>query len=144
MARSRKRPPKKLMPLLDFQQSEKYWQELGEQARYVGNPLHKKSPADFGLTPPSAARQEKTLCDMLPQFTVQGAKACAQKLLRNAFNVGLLSEQMDGKWPKNIWAIEDGIVLEAMLDDSNKGTYHWYPLQQSDPMNTLIKKRVQQ
>lgn len=30
-------------------------------ARYEGSPHHKRNPGDFGLTPPSAPRLDKTL-----------------------------------------------------------------------------------
>ena len=36
---------------------------LAKQARYGGNPEHKRNHGDFGLAPPSSPRPDKTLCD---------------------------------------------------------------------------------
>lgn len=86
-----------------------------------GNPLHKKSPGDFGLSP--RARPGKSLCDSTGIFR----KDDALDLLREGLRRGAVSEKLVGKWPKQVWAISDnGDVLEARRDGD--GSCHGYPL----------------
>jgi hypothetical protein len=45
-------------------------------------------------------------------------------------------------WPKAVWAVTDeGVVLEARLDDAERGSYHGYPVPESDPLAAEIRKR---
>lgn len=113
------------------------FKEIAQYAKYVGSPFHKRNPADFGLAPPSAPRQGKTLCD--------GAVNChqdAQRFLIEGLNKGLVSEQMRNGWPQNVWAVtESGIALEAQLDNEEKGTYHGYPMTNADPLCEEVIER---
>lgn len=78
--------------------------------QYTGNPEHKKHPGDFGLTPPSAPRLGKTLCDSVNIHT----RAEAERLLREGIQRGFVSAQERGSWPQNIWAVSHaGEPLEA-------------------------------
>ena len=43
--------------------------KLASEAKYGGNPEHKRNPGDFGLTPPSGPRPGKSLCDSVKVFT---------------------------------------------------------------------------
>lgn len=43
-------------------------EKLAERALYGGNPEHKRSPGDFGLTPASGPRPGKSLCDAAKIF----------------------------------------------------------------------------
>lgn len=99
---------------------------------YVGNPLHKRFCEDYGLTPPACARPSKTLCDVDPRdlrTKRRFPKYRAVELLSRGVRNGLFSEDMDNGFPRRIWAVdEEGIVYEARLDDSSRGTYHGYPL----------------
>lgn len=136
---------KAIIALEEFIAQKEQWLAKSKVAKYRGNPLHKRSPADFGLVPPSAARLSKTLCDTVNYFRGIGAKKHAQKLLEDAFTKGLLSTQQRGGWPQNVWCVlPDEMVLEAMLDDQCRGIYHGYPLAQNDPMCTIIRKRATQ
>ncbi len=111
---------------------------LAEKAVYGGNPAHKKNPGDFGLTPPSSPRPAKSLCDAAGIFE----RCEARRLLQEGLRRGLVSKQQDGGWPKVVWAVSDGdIPLEARLDNSEKGSYHGYPLPPSDPLAIEIVKR---
>lgn len=74
---------------------------LSQRARYGGNPDHKRSPGDFGLTPPSNPRTSKSLCDDAGITT----RAEAERLLRRGIELGLVSEQERGGWPQNVWAV---------------------------------------
>ena len=58
---------------------------LRDNARYEGSPLHKKAPNDFGLTPPTSPRLDKTLCDEAGIFE----KRIAVDLFERAIEVGL-------------------------------------------------------
>jgi hypothetical protein len=108
---------------------------LAEQVRYGGNPEHKKNPGDFGLTPPSSPRQGKSLCDAVGIFSRQAAL----NHLRSGFCKGLISECFNGEWPRNIWSVtQDGIPVEAQLENPKTGTYHGYPMPASDPLAAEI------
>ena len=41
---------------------------------------------------------------------------------------GLVSEQTDNDYPKQIWSVQDDLVFEAQLENREQGTYHGYPL----------------
>jgi hypothetical protein len=104
--------------------------ELASQAKYGGNPEHKRNPGNFGLTPPSGPRPGKSLCDSVKVFTKQEALDLLKKGIKN----GLVSDRFEGQWPKNVWSVmEDGTPLEAQLESAEQGAYHGYPMQTEDP-----------
>ena len=104
---------------------------LAKLASYGGNPEHKRNPGDFGLTPPSDPRRAKSLCDAANVFS----RTVARSLLRRALQKGLVSDRTVGGWPKNVWAVtETGMPLEAQLENPELGTYHGYPMPDSDPL----------
>jgi hypothetical protein len=111
--------------------------QLSKKASYGGNPEHKKNPGDFKLNPPSIPRQGKSLCDELGIFTREQALS----LLREGFERGLVSEQMRGDWPQNVWSVFAGRVLEAMLENPQQGAYHGYPMPLNDPFADAVLKR---
>lgn len=103
-----------------------------------GNPEHKQNPGDFGLTPPSAPRTGKSLCDAVSIFD----RDTATKLLRKGLKKGLVSDRSSGDWPQNVWAVtEAGEPLEAQLENPANGTYHGYPIPASDPFYREVIKR---
>jgi hypothetical protein len=112
--------------------------ELERLARSVhsgGNPEHKKNPGDFGLTPPASPRRDKTLCDGAKIFQ----RKLALKLLREGIRRGLVSEQVRNGYPQNAWAVtDDGIPLEAQLENAGRGTYHGYPMAQDDAFRDIV------
>ncbi len=111
---------------------------LADAITYRGSPLHKKVPGDFGLTPPSAPRPGKTLCDGVEIFQIK----VANKYLRKGVLKGLVSNDADQGLPRYIWSVtENEFVLEARCDDFENGTYHGYPLEHNDPMVTILIKR---
>jgi hypothetical protein len=108
---------------------------LADKIGYGGNPEHKSDPGDFGLTPPSAPRSDKTLCD------TAGIRSRSEALsiLRSGVLRGLISRQKRGGFPQNVWSVNvDGIVLEAQLENQEIGTYHGYPLQGDDPFRAAV------
>ena len=110
---------------------------LAKRLRYVGSPLHKTGPGDFNLDPPTALRQGKTICD-----EVINCKTDAQAMLEQGTKNGLVSTQMNGGFPQNVWAVTaGGIPLEAMLDNAETGTYHGYPMPESDPLRSTVMER---
>ena len=110
---------------------------LISKVKYGGNPEHKKNPGDFNLTPPSAPRPAKSLCDTVQIFSRKVAVNC----LRNGLKRGMISDRMKGKWPQNIWAVtEAGEPLEAQLENSETGVYHGYPMPESDPFAQEVIK----
>lgn len=108
---------------------------LAERVKYTGNPMHKRNPGDFGLTPPSQPRPDKTLCDAAGIISTREAL----RLLREGVSRGLISVQTNGGFPQNIWSVtEDGCPLEAQLENRTQGTYHGYPM----PSNDCFRERV--
>jgi hypothetical protein len=112
--------------------------ELSGKVHYTGNPAHKLNPGDFGLTPPSSPRPDKTLCDGARIFQ----KEEAQELLREAIRRGLVSEQDRNGYPQKVWAVSNnGVPLEAQLENQDIGTYHGYPLQEdSAPWHFVLER----
>ena len=106
------------------------------RARYEGSPHHKSNPGDFNLTPPSAPRPDKTLCDEAGIFR----RELALRLFLAAIDFGLVSEAtaQDG-FPKQLWAVDEhGRVFEAMYGGSKVGSYHGYPIRRSDPLSQKV------
>lgn len=57
------------------------------------------------------------------------------KLLQAGLRKGLVSDRMAGAWPKNVWSVtDDGFALEAQLENPELGTYHGYPMPDTDPL----------
>ena len=103
---------------------------------YRGNPLHKKFPEDYKLTPPAKPTPGKTLCDKYKRIS----KMEAEGLLRMAIRKGIFDPRLDNGFPRKVWAVdEEGYVYEARLDDREHGTYHGYPLAstQRSAINTI-------
>lgn len=111
---------------------------LAESVTYIGSPHHKRAPGDFGLTPPSSPRPGKSLCDGVGIFQ----KNVARELLKMGAAKGLVSRDADQNFPRYIWIVtKSGDVLEARCDDTERGTYHGYPLARHDPIVELVLKR---
>lgn len=113
---------------------------LSKKIRYGGNPEHKKTPGDFGLTPPSAPRQGKSLCDVAEVFNRREALSLLQEGMRK----GLVSDQEVQGWPKNVWSVvvkERPIPMEAQLENPATGCYHGYPMPESDPLAVEVLVR---
>jgi hypothetical protein len=120
-------------PLSDQEQ-----RELLCLVTYGGNPEHKRNPGDFGLTPPSQPRADKTLCDTAGIFS----RKLATELLRRGIERGMLSKRQAGDFPQNIWSVTDaGMPLEAQLENQDLGTYHGYPMPESDPFRSEVLDR---
>ena len=112
--------------------------ELAQTVTYGGNTEHKRDPGDFGLTPPSQPRADKTLCDAVNINT----RSAARRVLRAGAKKGLISEQTRGKFPQNIWAVTaDGHPLEAQLENSLQGIYYGYPMPSTDPFRNEVLDR---
>jgi hypothetical protein len=108
---------------------------MAEKVHYNGNPEHKRNAGDFALTPPSAPRPDKTLCEPAGIRS----KAEALSALHAGVLRGLISIQMRGPFPQNIWSVTaDGIPLEAQLDNQDAGTYHGYPMPEADPLREIV------
>lgn len=119
----------------------KVLQELAARLRYGGKPEHKRNPGDFGLTPPALPRDDKSLCDEIHLFK----RAEALRLLRLGVERGMISEWDGSGYPKNIWSMtDDGIPLEAQLENPGNGTYHGYPLEVNDDYREQVIARWKQ
>jgi hypothetical protein len=112
--------------------------QWAETASYGGNPVHKRDPGDFGLTPPSGPRPGKTLCDGVHVLQ----RKQARDLLREGLLRGLVSEQELNGWPKNVWAVTaEGHPVEAILENRETGAYHGYPMTLHDPLREVVLDR---
>lgn len=108
---------------------------LAKQVRYTGNPVHKKNPGDFDLHPPAQPRDDKTLCES----SGISQRKQALRLLRAGVSRGLISKQTRSGFPQNIWAVtDDGMPLEAELENKGLGTYHGYPVPMADTFREKI------
>ena len=118
---------------------------LASRVKYVGSPLHKRNPGDYGLHPPAAVRPQKTLCDDALVVT----RKEAQTLLEAGVRKGLLRYRSESdpsrldEFPQVIWAVKalsDGsrIVLEARHNNSPSGHYHGYPLLDRSPTSEKV------
>lgn len=132
--RKQRNPKRRLHPGLDEARA----RELAEVLQYRGSPLHKRAPGDFGLTPPSAPRPGKSLCDGAGIVSIDRARS----LLTEGVLHGLVSPDADEHYPKYVWAVSKGFVLEARCDDYDRATYHGYPLEPSDPMAEIVRARL--
>ncbi|MBO3707203.1 MAG: hypothetical protein J5X21_12455 [Candidatus Accumulibacter sp.] len=131
-------PKRKLLSPAEVEVRVAELRALASRARYGGNPEHKKNPGDFGLVPPSDPRQGKSLCDFAKILKRNEAEA----LLRAGLCKGLVSDRMVGDWPKNVWAVtEDGLAVEAQLESPDLGTFHGYPMPETDPLSLEVIRR---
>ncbi|WP_110402587.1 hypothetical protein [Sphaerotilus hippei] len=131
-------PKRKLLTPAQAQARAEELGSLADRARYGGNPEHKKNPGDFGLTPPADPRQGKSLCDVARIFKREEAET----LLRDGLRRGLVSDRMDGQWPKNVWSVtSDGFAMEAQIENPGLGTYHGYPMPETDPLSQEVLRR---
>jgi hypothetical protein len=108
---------------------------LAARVAYGGNPEHKRSPGDYGLTPPASPRPAKTLCD--GERPILKPEAVA--LLRAGLTKGIMSGTPSGGWPQNIWSVsERGEVFEAQLENAAQGIYHGYPMPADDDFRDIV------
>ncbi|MBN8943564.1 MAG: hypothetical protein J0H01_28920 [Rhizobiales bacterium] len=112
---------------------------MADRVVYTGNPQHKRNPGDFDLHPPSAPRQNATLCDEAGI----SHRAEAQKLLRSGVEAGLVSERMQEGLPTQIWMVRGDVVFEAQLENAVQGHYHGYPMPLADPFRLVVLERAQ-
>lgn len=108
--------------------------ELAERIGYGGNPEPKRAPGDFGLTPPSSPRPDKTLCDGAGIVS----RAAALAALRSGVLKGMVSRRVSGGFPQNIWSVVNGIAFEAQLENGMTGIYHGYPLTAADAFSRVV------
>lgn len=112
-----------------------YLMGISDKITYGGNPEHKRNPGDFGLMPPSQPRSHKSLCDVVNIFSIHEAT----RLLKAGVEKGLISVCESNGFPQNIWSVSnDGYPLEAQLENPEKGTYHGYPMPDTDPFRDEV------
>ncbi len=128
-------PKRKPAPPPQTQQRRDELCELARRVQYDGNPEHKRNPGDFGLTPPSCPKRDKSLCDAVNIFQ----KSVAENLLKEGLQRGLVSTATDNGWPQNVWVLTpNGEPLEAQLGNKIQGIYHGYPLLENDALHDFI------
>ena len=115
---------------------------MAAAANYGGNPEHKRTPGDYGLTPPASPRPGKTLCDGERVILM----AEATDLLKAGLRKGIVSIRRckAGKWPQNVWAVSaSGDVFEAQLENAERGIYHGYPVPMDDDFRSVVDREWQ-
>jgi hypothetical protein len=111
-----------------------------DRVSYGGNPEHKRNPGDFGLTPPALPFADASKCDECGITD----RATALRFLRLGIERGLVSKRWPSAFPQNVWVVtDDGIPLEAQLENPEKGVYHGYPLLEDDPFREVVLARWQ-
>ncbi len=134
-------PKRQLLSARDAIEARAFLNGLGLRATYKGNPEHKRNPGDFGLTPSSCPRPDKTLCDGVGIWS----RADATQLLRQGFELGLVSKQRRNTWPQNVWmTTNEGEILEAQLENQDTGSYHGYPMPSNDPFREIVVARLKE
>jgi hypothetical protein len=129
-------PKRRICTTEEFQKRQDIFSARASSVRYRGNSEHKRNPGNFELTPPSAPRPGKTLCDQVQIFSYSEAL----RLLQAGFQQGMFSTQERNGWPQNIWAVTDkGEPLEAQLEGD--GIYHGYPMPEADPFREKVLER---
>lgn len=121
--------------IVDATPGQNFLNDLASRVRYIGNPVHKRNPGNFALTPPAQPRPDKTLCDEAGIFRV----AKAQHYLEEGVRRGMISPTAQDGFPKHVWAVTaDSIVLEANYNNEGPGHYHGYPLLKPDPFRQIV------
>lgn len=102
---------------------------LADRLRYVGSPLHKLHPNDYGLLPPLDPRPSKSPCDDIRPVPI----AEARDLFRLGIAKGLISPLAESGVPKYVWAVDAcGEVYEAKTKPERETDYHGYRLGTDD------------
>jgi hypothetical protein len=109
---------------------------MARRIRYGGNSEHKSRPNDYALLPLSNPRPGKTLCDATGEFP----KGRAEELLRAGLLKGMVSVQVRGDWPQNIWSVYQNEAFEAQLENKEQGVYHGYPMPLADDLRAIVLK----
>ena len=65
----------------------------------------------------------------------------AQNLLEQGLSRGMFSTQHRSTWPQHVWAVHDGVIYEANLENKEIGTYHGYPMVQYDSFATYLSQQ---
>lgn len=111
---------------------------LAGKLRYGGNPVHKRNPQSFDLPYPNRRRWDGSLCETAGVTN----RAQALRLLREGARRGLISVRTQGGFPQNVWAVtQDGVPLEAQLENREQGSYHGYPMDETDDFREEVLKR---
>lgn len=125
---------RKLLPEYEFLAHKQKYDILAQNVGYQGNPVHKISPGNFGLTPPCYPESGHMKCDHYGHIHL---KEDALALLQEGFEKGMVDQRTREGWPVHVWAVRDGIVFEAKY--SLQGLYHGYPAQQDDALAKRIR-----
>jgi hypothetical protein len=126
---------RKLLSKEKWQQQSDSLGYFADNVSYKGKSEHKKLPGDFGLSPPANPRSNKSLCDAdFIASSVVFSKNTALQLLKQGMLLGLIDERVHRGWPRHVWAVINGIVLEAKQSENCTGAYHGYPVPENDPL----------
>lgn len=111
--------------------------ELAGRVVYTGAAFHKRNPGAYRFPPTGPPRPMKSLCDGIRVVP----KEEAQELLESGIMKGMISEPFEQGFPKYAWSVDDqGEAYEAKTHEHNKGEYHGYRLEESDPMRDEVLK----
>jgi hypothetical protein len=135
MPREGNDPKRRIAELARFTREER--EDLAARAIYTGSGVHKRFPAVYGFGPNASPRPSKSICDGIRVVPREEA----EQLLRNGVLKGMLSEPWEEGFPKYIWSVDgQGEAYEAKTHPNDRGQYHGYRLEESDPMRALVLK----
>jgi hypothetical protein len=100
---------------------------LAQRVTYTGNAKHKKTPWFGGAPRPDT---QGTLCPN----ELHDQQVNITAWLREAVLKGAIDHRYAGGdgFPQHIWYMDGATMYEAKLDDRYRGTYHGYPLKNSN------------
>lgn len=65
----------------------------------------------------------------------------AQNLLEQGLSRGMFSAQHRLDWPQHVWAVHEGVIYEANLENKEMGTYHGYPMIRHDSFAEYLSQQ---
>ena len=98
------------------------------EARYVGSAHHKRTPGDYGFTPPANPRPNKSHCDGRRRINADEAR----NLFQEGVKRGMVSPFAMGELPKYVWAVDDEERAYEAKAERTGLRYHGYELGNDD------------
>ena len=128
-------PKRRIAPMHEIDPA--FLNRLVNEVHYTGSAHHKRIPGDYGFTPPTSPRPDKSLCDGSRCITADEATA----LFLQGIKRGMISNFRESEFPKYVWAVDgQGHVYEAKIERSTRN-YHGYELNSDDDaMRQLVTK----
>ena len=133
MVRRGKDPKRQIAPAAALNQAARA--ALAQRVQYMGSPLHKLHPGNYGFQPPVNPRPTKSVCDGVRIIL----RAEALALLQAGIMKGMVSIAQCGDVPKYVWTVDAlGEVYEAKIIQGSPDQYKGYRLEEEDDMRARV------